>query len=64
MSQHEPTKPYVYQPLWAAEDYVGLNPNPKIYAIGGPGSEPYEGQLFTSSEALKIVERLVRENAS
>ena len=56
MSQHEPKKPYVY----LANPFSDIE-EPAAFAIGGPGSEKYEGQRFTRLEALKIVEQLVKE---
>lgn len=48
MSQKEPKHPYVYQP-----DPAGKNP--RIYAVGGPGSYMFSECRFTKLEAEALV---------
>lgn len=53
MSSKEPTGPYVYQP-----EPVNSPLYPRIFAVGGPGAEDYDGQRFTRADANRIVEKL------
>lgn len=57
MSDHEPTKPYVYQP-----DGI-LNPSyPRIYALSGPGVPPeHQGMRYTKDEAQAILAHLLAQ---
>jgi hypothetical protein len=56
MSQREPSSCYVYQP---DPDKPG-ELDPKIFAVGGPGSEKYQGKRFTRADATAIAESLNR----
>lgn len=46
-----PIRCYVYQPIGP-----DLSPDPRIFAVGGTGSEPYKGQYFTLADAVKFAE--------
>lgn len=58
MSVNKPTEPYIYQP-----DRPNGDPDPRIYAISGPGADRYFGQRFTRAEAeqeLKELKALIK----
>jgi hypothetical protein len=53
MSDQEPTECYVYQPgPWQPGD------DPKIFAIAGPGSEPYRGNRYTQDQAIRTMKTI------
>lgn len=53
MSQQEPTKTYVYQP-----DPDNGQADPRIYAVGGPGSQVTNGDRYTKAEAQSIADAI------
>lgn len=51
MSQQQPKEPYVYQP-------GSIGDSDRIFGVGGPGAEEYEGKRFTKQEAERVVNKL------
>ena len=54
MSQHEPTKPYVYQPGAPTK----ANPD-RIFAVSGPGAEAFREARLTRAEAESLLSLLL-----
>ncbi len=54
MSDTEPKEPYIYQPGRPVYD----DPDPKIYALGGPGTQDFCGRRFTRKDAEILLDQV------
>lgn len=51
VSDFEPKQPYIYQPIGTVGLTEAERVNPRIFSLGGPGTEAYRWALMTRAEA-------------